>query len=93
MAIKCLKCGNEFESKRSTAKYCSDRCRKLAFQKNGKVSVPAPDGVSVPIYITDATGQEHPIDYEGRRKNRQILQTWADDGAIAYQQCLGTLAG
>jgi len=29
---KCLNCGKEFEAKRSTAKYCSAKCRKLAFQ-------------------------------------------------------------
>ena len=32
MTIKCLNCNKEFEAKRSTAKYCSDSCRKLAFQ-------------------------------------------------------------
>jgi len=42
--MKCKQCGKEFEGKRSTAKYCSAKCRKLAFQG---VSVPAlsvPDG-------------------------------------------------
>ena len=28
--MDCMQCGNEFEAKRSTAKYCSDRCRWLA---------------------------------------------------------------
>ena len=40
--MKCMNCGTEFEAKRSTAKYCSDKCRKLAFHE---VSVPE---VSVP---------------------------------------------
>jgi len=40
--MKCKQCGKEFEGKRSTAKYCSAKCRKLAFQG---VSVPA---LSVP---------------------------------------------
>jgi len=31
---KCLNCGAEFEAKRSTAKYCSPKCRKLAFQND-----------------------------------------------------------
>jgi hypothetical protein len=44
MIMECLNCGKEFEAKRSTAKYCSDNCRKLAFQ-NTEVSVPE---VSVP---------------------------------------------
>lgn len=37
--MKCMNCGKEFESKRATAKYCSAKCRKLAFQ-NDEVSVP-----------------------------------------------------
>ena len=28
--MDCMQCGNEFVAKRSTAKYCSDRCRWLA---------------------------------------------------------------
>lgn len=28
---RCLGCGKEFEAKRSSAKYCSAKCRKLAF--------------------------------------------------------------
>lgn len=33
--MRCLQCNREFEPKRSTARYCSAKCRKLAFQ-NGK---------------------------------------------------------
>ena len=44
--MKCITCGKEFESKRKTAKYCSDKCRKLAFQD--KVSVLDEKEVSVP---------------------------------------------
>jgi hypothetical protein len=35
----CLNCNNEFKAKRLTAKYCSPKCRKLAFQEKG-LSVP-----------------------------------------------------
>jgi predicted nucleic acid-binding Zn ribbon protein len=35
--MQCLTCGTEFEASRRTKKYCSPKCRKLAFQ-----------GVSVP---------------------------------------------
>ncbi len=31
--IKCEVCREMFEAKRNTAKYCSDKCRKLAFQE------------------------------------------------------------
>jgi len=51
--MQCIQCKKEFESKRSTAKYCSDKCRKLAFQgisQSGEVSVPESpfEGLSVP---------------------------------------------
>ena len=36
---KCLNCNKEFEAKRASAKYCSAKCRKLAFHKNA-LSVP-----------------------------------------------------
>ena len=49
----CENCGKEFDSKRKTAKYCSDKCRKLAFLK-AEVSVPK---VSVPL--TDAVASEN----------------------------------
>ena len=47
---KCANCGNEYEPKRKTSKYCSAKCRKLAFQADAKVSVPENDGVSVLSY-------------------------------------------
>jgi len=40
MIKKCEKCQKEFEAKRSTARYCSAACRKLAFLSVPKVSVP-----------------------------------------------------
>ena len=50
---KCLQCGVGFAGKRSTARYCSAKCRKLAFlsvpvsvPENGK-EVSVPDTVSV----------------------------------------------
>ena len=42
---KCEVCDKEYDAKRATSKFCSGKCRKLAFQQNGKVSVPE---VSVP---------------------------------------------
>ena len=44
---KCLYCNKEYTPKRATSKYCSDRCRKLAFLK---VSVPE---LSVPLSVPD----------------------------------------
>ena len=45
--MECIQCGSEFVARRSTARYCSAACRKLAFQDDG-VSVP---GVSVPVSV------------------------------------------
>jgi len=33
--MKCLNCNKEFKAKRADAKFCSAKCRKLAFLKNG----------------------------------------------------------
>lgn len=33
MTLTCAGCGEEFEARRSTAKWCSDRCRKAARRK------------------------------------------------------------
>ena len=83
--MKCLNCNKEFEAKRATARYCSAKCRKLAF--SGTV-----EKVSVPVYLTDATGNRHKVDYEGRRGDCELLKSWeAGEGASA-QQALGELA-
>ena len=57
MEKKCLNCGKNFEAKRETAKFCSPKCRKLAFQSLSvpkvsvpEVSVPKPE-VSVPVSV------------------------------------------
>ena len=44
MQNKCEQCGIEYEAKRTTSRYCGDKCRKLAFLGD-EVSVPI---VSVP---------------------------------------------
>ena len=83
--MKCEVCGREFESKRKTARYCSAKCRKLAFQgkevsvpeievsvPKGRVSVPVsvPERVSVPV-VTDSTQVKDVIHIlSGRKKNR-----------------------
>ncbi len=44
----CSQCGNEYGAQRSTSKFCSALCRKLAFQADAKVSVPGEKSLSVP---------------------------------------------
>ena len=46
----CKRCSKEFTAKRSTAKFCSAKCRKLAFQVDAKVSVMEDGEVSVLPY-------------------------------------------
>ena len=53
---KCIECGKDFVGKRSTARYCSDRCRKLAFQN----SVPE---VSVPVFDENANSTGSDADF------------------------------
>jgi len=48
----CKQCGKEFESKRSTGKYCSSKCRKIAFRADANATLTpesnAKTGDSVP---------------------------------------------
>ena len=49
MEKTCVVCGQDFEAKRVTARYCSDKCRKVAFQTaEDVVSVLLSPEVSVP---------------------------------------------
>ncbi len=41
--------------------------------------------------ITDATGQVYPIDYEGRARDKAILDAWYAGKGTVYQQRLATL--
>jgi hypothetical protein len=59
--MKCTMCEKEFIAKRSSAKFCSTKCRKLAFQKVSVLSVPI---VSVPEKETQ--------DFEKKEKERYL---------------------
>ena len=50
--MKCITCGKEFESKRKTAKYCSDACRN-AFRDSGSKKLAGVDKVSVPKKVPE----------------------------------------
>lgn len=58
MLKECEHCGGEYESKRSTSKYCSAKCRKLAFHAVSVLSVPE---VSVPKSVRELKGG---VDYK-----------------------------
>ena len=57
----CEQCGQQYEAKRSTSKYCGASCRKLAFQ----VSVPK---LSVPE-VSENAKTLHEINCEARGVN------------------------
>ena len=67
--MECIVCKGEFKSKRSTAKYCSSKCRKLAFSEPEKVSVP---DLSVPckseLAVLHPIG-EHEVLLTGRTRH------------------------
>lgn len=79
--MKCLSCGNDFEAKRSTAKYCSVKCRKLAFQQNGNGNAKG---------ITVLKGQTPGI--TTIMSDAELLAHWAAGNSTPYQQDLGWLA-
>ena len=43
-------------------------------------------------HIIDACGKEHPINFEGRRKDYELLESWANGNGTEYQRQLGVLA-
>lgn len=55
MKKKCDSCGNSFEAKRSTAKYCSGRCRVQAQRKPG-VPVTAVTPLPRPVPAAEPEG-------------------------------------
>lgn len=75
-------CSNELAGRQKT--YCSDRCRKAQSRTEAK-----PDQSRT---LVDACGKIHPIDFEGRRKDREVLESWAKGEGTDYQRSLGILA-
>ena len=59
----CEQCSRPYEAKRATSKYCSAKCRKLAF--HGTVSVPDPDQVSVPCVSVPLSVPRNPLAVPG----------------------------
>jgi len=49
----CINCNKEYEPKRATSKYCSDKCRKLAFLNKDIVSVPDKEQNANIVSVTD----------------------------------------
>jgi|SRR3990167_2086789 len=62
--MKCQRCGKDFQAKRKSARFCSSRCRKLAFHSK-EVSVPK---VSVPAIKENAKNDGWTIEDEARKR-------------------------
>ncbi len=100
--MKCLSCSNEFEVKRSTAKYCSAKCRKLAFQQNGKgnaklelrlSALQSSAGVLADKMHKDQKEiEEYFAPTTTTLSDRELLAHWAAGNGTPYQQDLGMLA-
>ena len=55
----CSQCQLAFQAKRVTARYCSPKCRKLAFQEVSVLDVPAVSGQSAGYKFKAILGQCH----------------------------------
>lgn len=75
---KCKQCSEEYEAKRSTSTYCSDKCRKLAFQGT-EDSVPS---VSVPTVSKNAKNEMVPCEEDVKSLSKDDLY----DAISCYQQ-------
>ncbi len=85
--MKCLNCDNEAVGK---GKYCSDAC-KVAYNRNRNRNKSVTD-VTVNRTVTDACSSERPVDFTGRRKDYELLESWANGNGSESQQRLGALA-
>jgi len=70
MIKKCEYCDTEYAAKRATSKYCSDKCRKLAFQGDTIMDAKnAKNGVTVPKVDENAQKNEVSVLKEDKMKN------------------------
>ena len=77
--MKCINCNKEFSSTRATAKYCSAKCRKLAFQKLSVLSVPENKKLSVPELTNDNLKEgDNAICIKCGRKQIDIKENFTD---------------
>ncbi len=87
---ECIVCGTEC----GKGKTCSSTCRsKLARSVAPTVAKPTvASSVASTETFKDACGNEHKIDYEGRRSNWLMLRSWADGKGTPKQVALGKLS-
>ncbi len=92
--MKCMnKCGKEAKA---NSKYCSNSCRAVYSRnaRNTGAAQQAETGAAPEraTTLTDAAGNVHEIDYEGRRADVKVLESWANGKGTLNQQNMGKLA-
>ena len=87
----CKWCNKDFKGR---GKYCSVKCKQSAYRNRQTVTDETVTGQNVTVCetVTDACGNKHPIDYEGRRRDYDLLESWAEGKGTMYQQRLGILS-
>ena len=88
--MECMnKCGKEAAS---NSKYCGKTCRALYSRKRNKGAAQQGATPEAQQTFTDACGNVHQIDYEGRNADVKMLESWAKSEQSTYQSMLGRLA-
>ena len=90
----CAKMIDEGTGKRKRH-YCNDACRMAYKRKSEQTKteqIKSEHGLAdIPDTIVDACGTAHKIDYDKRRKDQDLLDSWANGEGSPFQQRLGTL--
>ncbi len=97
---KCEICGNECKGE-----CCSGACRARKSRRahgdkahdndahgDNKAHADERTVEAIPSTIKDCNGVEHEIDYEGRKADDKLLESWADGEGTEYQRRLGVLS-
>lgn len=86
MDVVCVECGRHFQGMRSTAKYCSDRCRTIAHRKRHAPPGPARRRPLAPQFyrpshaVNNAAHRLHTLAQDDRvPANRQNLRYYAQE--------------
>ena len=83
---KCVICGKDS----GNAECCSGACRAKKARRT--VDGARAEAHAAQRTVVDVTGQQHEIDFEGRRKDQEILDDWAAGKGTLQQQELGKQA-
>ncbi|KKL63641.1 hypothetical protein LCGC14_2173060 [marine sediment metagenome] len=89
--MKCLNCDKPATGK---GKYCSETCRAV-YNRNKRSAKPEQTVTGTATgtrTVTDACGNVHQVDFQGRRDDYELLESWVNGNGSESQQRLGALA-